>query len=149
LARVVPKADKQEIEMQNQSKSVSSFLFVLALSLGLAGIAGAQESDAKYGWLNGKWEGDIRDRRLTMTLKVVDGNKIQGQGDLRGHPRCTTSVEISGEVKGKTVLLENLYNEVCRGSTPPSTTGRYRLRYDDGKLVGKHREAELSFTKIE
>ncbi|MGH7834736.1 MAG: hypothetical protein ACREQK_13905, partial [Candidatus Binatia bacterium] len=55
----------------------------------------------------------------------------------------------SGEVKGKTVRLENLYNTSCKGSAPPSKTGKYRLRYEDGKLVGKSGESELSFVKIE
>jgi hypothetical protein len=135
-------------EVQNRGKWLSR-VFLAALLVSFAGVAGAQEAETKYGWLNGKWEGDIRGGRLTMTLKVVDENKIEGKGNFRGHPRCSTSVEISGEAKGKTVLLEILYNTVCPQSTSSSTTGKYRLRYDDAKLVGKSREAELSFVKIE
>lgn len=92
-------------------------LFLLLL-VGLNTFALAQEQSpgADYTWLNGKWAGTPpAGGELQMDLKVVNGNKIQGDGFIPGGGRRSGGrPSITGTVDGNKVVLETYFPESQR-----------------------------------
>ncbi len=135
--------------MKSCSKSFVQLVLVVFLCFALKSFAFAQEPSPApdYTWLNGQWAGTpLAGGELRMNLKVVNGNKIEGDGVIQSGPRAGGYPTITGTVSGNKVLLQTYFPE-ARGSKKP--TVRYRCVFKEDVLqcqVG--RKFQTTFKRI-
>jgi hypothetical protein len=84
------------------------FLFAAPLSARAADAPTAND-------LMGKWSGEPpMGGELEINVTSVEGGKIKGTGNIPGRGARSESPEVSGEVKGKRVIIETRFE---RGAT--------------------------------
>ena len=93
------------------AKYVAAFICVFLILQGQASEGQEQPTAPKAEQLNGQWDGTPpQGGVLELTIEVIENNKIDGRGIIRGGGRKAARPSVSGQAEGKNVIIETLFS---------------------------------------